>query len=176
MGIVSKDLASSHTTKAMHTVVAPTGRLRMRRRVLTLAEVRLDLVPAPVIEAIVLRPLLIPARHAAGHQHGVDARGAAEALSRPDAVPPPPGLGHGLAVPGALDLQRVAHPEVLADERDPRHEVVLDVALLDHQHRDGGVLGQPRRDDAPGGSACDVVERPGVSSARVPRCSRPGTF
>lgn len=128
--------------------MAPGSRTWKSRRVLTLAEVWLDLVPSPFVKAIFLSPALIAPRSSSCHQHGVDPRCAAEALGGPDTILPSMNTGHRFAVPSTLDLQRVSHPVILADKRHPRHKIVLDVALLDKEHRDRWVFGQSRCYDA----------------------------
>lgn len=120
------------------------GRTPMCLCVLTLLKIRPHMIPAPVIEPVRLGPLIIATRGSASKQHGIDARCATKAFCCPDPVLSPVGVEHGLSEAGTLDLQRIAHPEVLAQQWHPRHQVVLDVPFFQDKHGDIGIFGQSR--------------------------------
>lgn len=142
--MISCTTANVDEPLGIHTSMTSPGRISMCLCALTLLKIRPHMIPTPVIKSVRLRPLIIATRSSASKQHGIDAGRATQAFCCPDSVLSPIGVEHGLGEAGALDLQRIAHPEVLAQQWHPRHQVVLDVPFFQDKYGDIGIFGQSR--------------------------------
>ncbi|KAJ1305068.1 hypothetical protein OPQ81_000108 [Rhizoctonia solani] len=114
-------------------------RVGVRNSILNPPEIRLHALPRPLVEPLV-GPRGKVRRGPASQDHGVEARGAAEAAGGPEPGPVAVGVGDGLGEVVRDDLSALAVHDVLAGERDAREEDVAHAAPLDDQDRDAGVL------------------------------------
>lgn len=102
----------------------------VRNCILQLAIARFNFLPRPFVKAKCCRPLLIASRDASCPEHGVNSRSSADGFSRDHLVLASSYITDGLGKAGVLNLKRVSHPEVLANQGNAGHKVILDVSFL----------------------------------------------